>query len=403
MKTTDDKYENTVTDRLVFYKDLREARRRHITRRRRRVLLFLVALILALLIYVNWDNIFPAEATEAIQNFFTSSSSNRFPVSLPSGDFKGAAAMGNNLGVLTDTAFFLYSSAGTQLAWRQHGMNNPQISASSGRSLLYDRGGKQFRVERRFDEPVSANASNPIVSGSMGATGNFALVSESSAYLGELTVYDAQGKSIFHWYDTAGRILCAALSPDGSSVAAIEIGAQNGGISSTVDVFRLGSTKPVSKKRVDGTLLFSIQYNSNGRITAVGDNQTLYLDGSGKQTGSYAYGTRQLSCYSNSGGSTVLVFNHYENETAASLLVPLIAGDQVLSAKPVSITDNIDSVYAGQSGIVALSSNLIWMGDANGKPISVTNAAGDKLAAVMQKNNDFIFGLQNIYHYPVKK
>lgn len=404
MKTTTGGDTGPITeDRLVFYKDLREARRRQISRRRQRIIALIAVCIVALLLFVNWDNFVPPEATEAIQNFFTNSSASHFPIDLPSGDFKGAAAMGSNLGVLTDTSFFLYSSAGTQLVWRQHGMNDPQISAAGGRALLYDRGGKQYRVERRFDEPVSANAASPIVSGTMGATGNFALATESNAYLGELIVYDAQGKSIFHWYDTAGRILTAALSPDGSSVAAIEIGAQNGGISSTVEVFRLDSTKPIAKRQVDGTLLFSIQYNSNGRITAVGDNQALYFDGSGKQTGSYSYGTRQLACYSNQDGSTVLVFNHYENQAAASLLVPLVAGDKLLSAKSVNINSQIDSVYAGSSGITGLSSGMIWRGDQNGSPLATVAATGDKLAAVMQNNVCFVFGSQNIFRYPLKK
>lgn len=401
--TLDDKTETSANDRLIFYKDLREARRRRISRRRRRILIMITALLVVLLLYVNWDSFVPQEATETIQNFFTSSTANHFPVDLPSGDFKGAALMGSNLGVLTDTSFFLYSSAGSQLVWRQHGMNDPQISASGGRALIYERGGKQYRVERRFDEPVSANASNPIVSGSMGASGNFALATESSAYVGELDVFDAQGKSVFHWYDTSNRILSAALSPDGSSVAAIEVGAQNGGICSTVNIFHLGSNKPIAKKQVDGTLLFSIQYNSNGFITAVGDNQTLYFDGNGKQTGSYAYGTRQLACYSNSGSSTVLVFNHYENGTAASTLVPLVTGDHTLSVKSVNINGQVDSVYADTTGIAALSSNLIWQGDPNGKQLSTISVAGDKLAAVLQKNTCFVFGLQNIFRYSAKK
>lgn len=401
--TSDNKPENTLHDRLVFYKDLREARRRRISRRRKRILILITAGILALLLYVNWDNLIPQEATEAIQNFFTSTTANHFPVDLPSGDFKGAATMGSNLGVLTDTSFYLYSGGGSQLVWRQHGMNDPQISASGGRALIYDRGGKQYRVERRFDEPVSSNASNDIVSGCMGASGNFALVTESTSYVGELTVFDAQGKPLFHWYDTSSRILAAALSPDGSSVAAIAVGAQNGSITSTIEVFQLGSTKPIAKKTLDGTLLFSIQYNSGNRITAVGDNQTLYFDGSGNKTGNYAYGTRQLACYSNDNGSTVLVFDHYENQTAASTLVPLVVGNQMLSSKSVTIDGKITSVYAGSSGISALSSNIIWWGDADGNHLSTINADGDKLFAAPQKNICYIFGLQNIYRYTNKK
>lgn len=401
--TSDGKTEKKENDRLIFYKDLREARRRRILRRRRRILIVIAALLIALILYVNWDSFVPQEATEAIQNFFTSSTANHFPVDLPSGDFKGTALMGSNLGVLTDTSFFLYSDSGSQLVWRQHGMNDPQISASGGRALLYERGGKQYRVERRFDEPVSANMSNAIVAGCMGASGNFALATESNVYDSELVAFDAQGKSVFHWYDTSGHILAVALSPDGSSVAAIEVDAQNGSISSTVSLFRLGSTRPIVEKQISGTLLFSLQYNSNGRLTAVGDNQALYFDSNGKQTGSYAYGTRQLACYSNSGGATVLVFNHYENGAAASSLVPLVVGDQLLPGRSVNINNQISSVYAGSSGIVALSSNLIWQGDTNGKQLFTAHVAGDKLAAVLQKNTCFVFGLQNIYRYSVKK
>lgn len=386
-------------ERLVFYKDLREARRRRLTRRRRHIFTAVFALVLALLVYVNWDNFVPQEVTESLRDFFTHSSSEHFPVALPSGEFRAAAWVGSNLGVLTDTSYFLYSNAGTELAWRQHGMNDPQLSAAGGRALLYDQGGKQFRVETRFDTSVSASTAYPILSGSMGTSGKFALVTSSSSYLGELIVYDAQGKEIFHWYDATNRILAAALSPDGKSVAAVETGAKNGVIQSTVNVFRLGSTKPVGKKEFDGLLLISLQYSSASRITAVGKTQTVYLDQDGKQTGQYDYGNRQLSCYANTGGATVLVFDSYESGSAASSLVPLLFGGSVLHAAPVTIDDKVTSVYTGQSGIVALSSGLIWHGDKNGKAVSVTHTQGDKPAALEDKKAVYVFGLQAINRY----
>ncbi len=52
--TSNDQRNKSDSDRLILYKDLREARQKKISRRRRRTVAVIVAFILLLLIYLNW-------------------------------------------------------------------------------------------------------------------------------------------------------------------------------------------------------------------------------------------------------------------------------------------------------------------------------------------------------------
>lgn len=384
---------------LREYRQARNARRRRRGRHRRRIIGAAVAVVAFLYAFFNWDKLAPASVSASVRSFFGIFASGQFPLTYSSGNFKGAVPIGSNFAVLTDSAITLYTPAGAQVWQHAHGMSNPSVVANGGRAVLFDRGGKQFRVETRFGEPFSASTDYPIVTACVGQSGKFAVVSESGSYLSEVNVYDASYHSVFKWYSSQGRVLDAALSPDGKSMAAVTVGAKDGAITSTLNVFRLGSQKAVASRTVTGTLFYSLQYTSSGRIAAVGDNRTDFFTSDGKKDTTYSYDNRTLLSYYNAQGHTALALSAF-SAGSQSTLVAFSGEGRVAGNK--NISGEVTELFANGSRVAALRAGDVWYGTAACKPLGTVAAAGDPLEIECLSKHIYVFSLQSVNRYAVK-
>jgi hypothetical protein len=388
--------EETTEDKLLDLRQERLARRKKHSRRRKTVIALVVIGIITAFIGLNWDKMAPASVADTVQGFFSAFGAAKYPLMLSSGNFKEATPIGNNIAVLTDMSLTIYSQSGAELAQRPHGMSDPQIVSAGGKAVLYDRGGTTFKVETRFDEPFSASAEYPIISAAMSRSGEFAVVTESEGYLGELTVYDQTYKSIFKWYSSQGRIVAASLSPDGSKVAAVVLSSVNGEYRSSIYIFNTRVQKPLSATNFDGTLLFSIQYTDNDEIASVGDFESVFLSQNGKKKSEYTYDGKTLKCYTNSNGATALVFGTH-GVSGGSELISLSGAGRV--AGKAAINSDVGDVFANGGIIAALTDSGIWHSDTSCRHAAVAASTGGEIAALPLKGNIYVFGLQSVYQY----
>jgi hypothetical protein len=348
------------------------------------------------LLALNWGSLAPESLADSIANFFGEFGASKYPLTFSSGDFRQTVALGGNIGVLTDTSFSIYSQTGAQLVSRQHGMSDPQLVAAGGKAVLFDRGGKSFREETRFGEPFVGTADYPIITAAVSSSGDIAVVTESGGYLSELTVYDASNKSVFKWYSSQGRIQAAAISPDGSKVAAAVLGSKNGEYTTSIYIFNTGRQKPLSVSTIDGTMIFSIQYIDNDRVAAVGDIQSVFLSGDGSKKTEYAYGGKVLKCFANSNGATALVFGAYGEGNSSEVVS--FSGSGKVEGK-TEIGDDVSSVYAGDGKLIALTEKYIWQGNLDCSHAGTIPVEGDKTAALPLKGNLYVFGVQTVQRY----
>lgn len=385
-----------IENELKAYREARKARLYKKKRRRKRIITLIAVLVLAVVVCLNW-NLAPAALAERFQNFLGEFGRSKYPVQFDDGITKAAVPVGPNVGVLTDTSFILYSHNGEKLASRPHGFNSPAAVSGGGRALIYDRGGKQFKVETRFGEPFTQTAAYPITSAAMGSKGNFAVITQAENYLSELTVYSSAYKAVFKWSSTKGRILSASLSPDGKKLAAIVTGARNGAIFSDIYIFGLDSEKPLAVKQYTGDFLFSIRFKDNKRIAAVGDQKSVFLYASGEQKSEYDYGGKELLVSANSDGPTVLAFRADSENTN---LVSLDGEGKTLGSAKISAS--LTSVSVNSDYIVAMTDTKIYTLKSNLKEIKETSVPVGGLSAMVIKKHIFLVGTQSVARYDVK-
>jgi len=388
-----------IEDELPEFRRKREARRKKRIRSKRTVIALVIIALVTAFIAINWDKLVPTSLANTIQGFFGEFGSGQYPLMISSGNFRQAVPIGSNIGVLTDTSVIIYSRSGAELAQRPHGMSDPNIDAAGGKAVVFDRGGKTFRVETRFYEPFTATTDYPIVSASVSLSGEIAVVTLSGSYLGELTIYDNSNKNIFKWYSSQGHILAAAVSPDGKKVAAVVISAVNGSYRSSIYIFNTGRQKPLSVTNIDGAPLLSIQYIDNDRIAAVSDIESVFLSLDGKKKSIYTYEGKTLKCYANSDGATVLAFGAY-GAGNSSAIVSLSGDGKVMGT--ANLKNDVQSVFVCGGKLAALTDEGVWYGDTACKNTGLIAASGDKIAALPLKGDIYVFGLQAIYQYKIK-
>lgn len=391
------RYDYEEINELKAYSDARKARLKKIKLKRRKIVFAVLLILAVILVWLNWGSLAPSSAAETFQNFISNFGKSKYPVFFEQGSLQAAVPMNTNTGILTDTAFLIYSKNGTLLVSRPHGFNDPCAVWGGGKAVIFDRGGKQFKVETRIGEPFSETASDTITTAAAGDSGTFAIVTESQDYLSELSVYDSSYKNVFKWKCAQGRILSAAISPDGKKLAAVVVGARSGVFYSDIYIFNTNSKNPVAVKKYDGETIFSIRYKDNTRITAVGEGKAVFLNSSGNEYSTYSYKDKALNCSTNTDGPTVLVFSGVNGKAT---VVSLDGEGKLLGQS--SVDGEIKSVSVGGGHIVLTTHGDILYSNENCKQFSKIIVSGEILEALPINNYAYIFGTQSVARYDLK-
>lgn len=332
----------------------KKRRRRGTVRRVLARLLVVAALFAAgFLIWQNWDKLAPDKVLVWLEETFAGRRGDGFPVEISGSGVTHMETLGENLALLTDTSFVIYSNQGGELTRRQHNYSAPLLKTAGDYALIAETGGTRFRLETRASTVLNVTADNksedeketpvldtaltghPIISAAVGRSGTVALVTDSSqSYTSEVYVYDKKGKLLFHHNNSDLMAIDIAVSPNEKQVAIAGVAAHKGSIQSTVQVFSLrgGDNKPSKTYTGQDTLLCALSYFSNGRLAAVGDNAVWLLDPSGDLDKRVAYTEQQLDSYRIGDRSVGLVLSHYGSSDGGELRLITDAGEEAFAA-----------------------------------------------------------------------
>lgn len=394
----DDKENEEDQNELKAYSEKRSERLYKRKRRKRRVIVLLLLAVAAFFIYANWQSLAPSAVADNIKSIMADFGQSKYPVEIEDGTLSAAVPVGSNIGILTDTSFIVYSKNGDKLDTRPHGINNPTAVYGGGKALIYDRGGKSFKVESRYSEEYSSNADFNITSAAMGGNGSFAVVTEAENYLSEAKVYSNSYKMIFKWDCVQGRILASALSSNGKTYAAVVVGVRNGNMFSDIYIYNTASTVPVAVKKYDDTLLYSINFTDSTHISAVGDKKAVFVDTSGKEISVFDYGDKELADSANTGDTPVLAFKKGTSQTE---LYSFGAGGNKKGTTVINAA-NIKSLNNGSGKTVLLSGDTLWYFNSDCSNGSHITIKGNTKSVFSLNNSAYIFKTQSVERQSIK-
>ena len=265
----------------------------------RRLIAVLLAAALALTVWTYRAALTPTNIKAWVQeNLLGNVGGGGYPVGFSgSADPGNFSVSGDAPALVTDMMFIHLSTSGKTRAQQQHGYTSPFLRRSGSCFLLLDLGGKNFRTSTDGVQ-FSENTEYPytLFGGAAAQNGSYALVSMSTGYTSQVTVFDSAGQTRFEWASQTDLISAVAFSADGKRLAAASFTSQSGQLRAAVRIFALDQKEPLAVQTYDGLMPLDIAFRSDGAAICVGDTGTVCLSPDGTSQ-LYDYDGQILSAY----------------------------------------------------------------------------------------------------------
>jgi len=336
-----------------------------------RIFMMVVAVLVIGFVLMSVTEVTPARVAETIQTMFANiGGTGAFPVDVSGKNILETKAQGRNTVVLTDTGLLSYNGAGKEIFNRQHSFSSPALEVSGNRALIFDRGGKEVRVETSGKTLFKRDDfDNNILNAAIGENGNYAVVTESVGYEAAMYVYDRDNaQSPFTWFSYDNYVVALGLSPDGKKAAVAGIHAEEGDLISTVFVFDFQKKNPIAQFDYPDTVFASVRFKDNYTICAVGDNLCSMIDihETANNHRDYSYGDALLYSFDNtSTNGTALYISGYQDFKPGRIILLANNGDQKAE---INIPEKASRVALNDKGeIIALTNSVVTRYGADGE------------------------------------
>lgn len=243
----------------------------------------------------------------------------------------------------------VYSAYGSKVRSIQPGYARPTLAVGNTRFVVYNRAGNELRVESRTRTLYTSAFEEPILLCAMSNNGTLAVVTESSRYAAELTVYDPAFRELLTWQmtQTEGTPIAVRFAPDNRRFAVGTLAARNGQLSAAVCLMDLnGAGSDTVYTATTGSMLLRLQWLSSSRLLAVFDNYIAILDAASMtETARYDIGGGTLQSVSVGGRQTALLVNVRGGNTLVTLSESLVPLAEIPAGQATGITAAETGVY----------------------------------------------------------
>lgn len=271
-----------------------------ITKKTKQVFVIVLCLILAMVVWVNWDSLQPKNVINWVENSITGSGNgDGFPISI-----RGTEISNENFNLMddeavcvSDTSVDIITPKAKEVKNTQHSFNEPASKTAGEYAIIYNRGGTGYQVETNSKEIVNTDADNDIITASISSSGSYVIVTESKDYLATLTAYNSDNQEIYKYYFADTYVLDVDINADGNEVAVSTVQAKNGDVHSIIYVLNLKDTTPKQKNDIANNMVVNIDYMSDGNIALIGNKFASTLEPNQGKRIDYNYNDRELMAY----------------------------------------------------------------------------------------------------------
>lgn len=257
----------------------RQMRRR---RARRRAVIRAIALVMACVLVVflwqNWDWLAPDKLLASLSDWMDGGDGN-YPVDLSGTKVQRLSRVEDYTVLLTDSHLVYYDSDGAEM--NRYGCSFPTglVRTAGDYVLLAEQGGTRLHLSTRSSLEREWQAEQKILSVALNEEGMVAVLTDGpQGYQVQVKVYDRDGQVLY----TRSRNRTAtdvALAADGSQVALLSVVAEDGNLDSYIETFSLTSTAAESThthKETD-VLLYRLAYCGENRLAVMGEDRLVMM------------------------------------------------------------------------------------------------------------------------------
>ena len=358
----------------------------------RRIVFLLAVCGIAFFLLINWNNITIESTVDWFEEQFTQNSGDGYPVTVNSSKSARLEVMGGSVVLVNSVGINVYNKNGGLTLNEQHGFSFPAVSVSGDRSILYDAGGTSYKIQGKSKTYHTSQLTKKIITADMSGSGVYAIVTDSSDRLSEMTVYDEQNTQIFKC-STEQNISAAAVNGKGNEAAVSTVTTVDGEVKSTLVTYRFDREEPVAKVELEKTLVLKVFYFENGNIGVIGDNAFLTVS-SGKIAERHDYPSKYIMSYGidrKSGAALVLSGNENKRDPVLSLF-----NDDGKKLSDTDLSDDFRSVFFTNEKACVMTSKELLIYNAKGERTNNTEIPADGIDVTVIGNDAFVLGLNQL-------
>lgn len=256
----------------------------------------------------NWDTVAPDKLLARVQDLI-SDTAGTYPVDISGSNVQHLARSQNYNVTLSDSYLTYYNDKGGEVTRYSCTYSTATLRTAGKYVLVAERGGKRMLLTTRSMQLCDITAEQNILAATVNAKGQIAVLTQSTqGYAVELTVYDRRGQVLYSRKRSTSASE-VALSSDGKTVALLSLEAKNGVLNTVVEAFSLSSTDAaaLTEYTAADTLLYRLDFLSNNRLVAVGENGAVVVPTDGKEPTVYTIDGQQLLGYAVANNSVSMV------------------------------------------------------------------------------------------------
>ena len=365
---------------------LEQIRRRKHERRMRRTALALVALV-ALLLYLG--GIFSA-SINLLSDFLDSAKialipGKGWPIEQPVEGLVDVQPISGGFALCGSSELALYSSSARLLHSVQHGYASPAMTAGNTRICVYDRGGKELRVESRSRTLLTKTIEYPILTADMASGGTLAVATRSERYLAEIVVYNLNFEEIYYAYLAEYYPYLVELSRSGDQMAVACVKVQNGVFGAQLQLYDLNASADAERVSIElaGCTPLQLHYASDGKLVVIcAEFTAVYNPKTGEEIARYDYGGASLLTADFYGRNTLLVFDRAGNSAGSCLLL----GEKMEPLASVSYDFSVADAALGSGSFYLIGDREAVGYDLSGEQVSAQTLSAEGRMVVVGRH-----------------
>lgn len=308
--------------------------------------------------------------------------------------------IGKNPIILSDSCFTVLNSSGLTLRTVKHNFSSPLLKTNGIRGILYDVGGKDYKIESCAESLSNFKTDDNIISCSIAENGSYSVVTESQNYLSELRVYNSKNLEKYRYYFSEHYICDFELNDSGNQGVACGINTENGTISSCLYLLNFKSKEPQNKFKLENNLVTKVKYFSNGNILAIGDNYLSVINPALGKVKNFSFDEKLLKFYDFKKDKGIcLCLSPSQNKSYDDeILVIDIFGNEIIN----TLThENLESLAYSGNRIVASSKNRLYVYSREGKFEGYINSQ-IHFKKIVMVSNSYVYAFKGNEVYKIK-
>ncbi|MBE6887821.1 MAG: hypothetical protein E7484_05315 [Ruminococcaceae bacterium] len=347
-------------------------RNKRIAKKRQMRLTFIAVAVTAFMVYIT--GVFGASL--AYLGDFVSSGlvylqfGRGFPVTIENQTYLQAEKMGSSLCILDSDSLSFYSPTGDEVYEYHHSMQNPAISTSGKRVVIYNANETSLKVSNAHNVLFSQEMNNDIIHASLARNNYLAVTTKSQSYNGEVKVYDSQMNEVFTWLNAKSFPLQSFLSPKAETLAVSCLMTENGSLVS--EIYIIGTDDGQERFKLqnkDGAVLAMEFIKEDKLIVFYTDKAAVVNLETGQTEKEYSYGGNDLTGYDIKNSQIVMALGDYEGVGGTKLAVTDLSLTETFA---IDTEKAITDVQFASQRIFALGTEMVEQYSLKGEKISET-------------------------------